>query len=312
MRRARRSMRARPQVRQQSTKIRCPDREPRLCWLTPLSSRTLNHLADRFRAHRRQHRSRWRRLAPGRHPDPDRPGGGPEAPLLRQTRAPRGERAGHRRPGRPARVDLTGAARLDPRLTAARTHGIIDALTSADVMTCADKGYQGRPGQRTHTVQAASLPPEAVKPAEDGQPGPREDPCSWRTRHRHAQDLEDPGQAALLPSPRHHDRAGHPRPAPHRNQPLRRMKMAQRRQRRPERCRGQGYRSAGSPATRRQCAIAARGVGRVRVIGTGPTAKSSGHSEQDEWAGAVAGVMSVGGGDVGEAVELVRADGGRD
>ncbi|WP_198170919.1 helix-turn-helix domain-containing protein, partial [Actinoplanes awajinensis] len=31
----------------------------------PLSSRTLNHLADRIRAHRRQRRSRWRRLNPG-------------------------------------------------------------------------------------------------------------------------------------------------------------------------------------------------------------------------------------------------------
>ncbi|WP_435123349.1 transposase family protein [Micromonospora tulbaghiae] len=31
-------------------------------------------------------------------------------------------------------------------LTAARTHGIIDALTSADVMTFADKGYQGAHG----------------------------------------------------------------------------------------------------------------------------------------------------------------------
>jgi|GEM_PF-3220998 len=32
----------------------------------PLSSRTLNHLADRIRAHRRQRNSRWRRLNPGR------------------------------------------------------------------------------------------------------------------------------------------------------------------------------------------------------------------------------------------------------
>ncbi len=31
-------------------------------------------------------------------------------------------------------------------LTAARTHGINDALTSADVMTFADKGYQGAHG----------------------------------------------------------------------------------------------------------------------------------------------------------------------
>ncbi len=32
----------------------------------PLSSRTLNHLADLIRAHRNQRRSRWRRLDPGR------------------------------------------------------------------------------------------------------------------------------------------------------------------------------------------------------------------------------------------------------
>jgi hypothetical protein len=31
-----------------------------------LSSRTLNHLADRIRSHRKQQRSRWRRLDPGR------------------------------------------------------------------------------------------------------------------------------------------------------------------------------------------------------------------------------------------------------
>ncbi|GIJ30699.1 hypothetical protein Vqi01_58610 [Micromonospora qiuiae] len=32
----------------------------------PLSSRTLNHLAARIRGHRKQRRSRWRRLEPGR------------------------------------------------------------------------------------------------------------------------------------------------------------------------------------------------------------------------------------------------------
>jgi hypothetical protein len=31
-----------------------------------LSSRTLNHLAERIRVHRQQRKSRWRRLAPGR------------------------------------------------------------------------------------------------------------------------------------------------------------------------------------------------------------------------------------------------------
>ncbi|MFI6333232.1 transposase family protein [Micromonospora chersina] len=52
-------MRARLQVKQQSTKIRCPNREPRLC--CPTLPRTLNHTAERIRAHRNQHRSRWRR-----------------------------------------------------------------------------------------------------------------------------------------------------------------------------------------------------------------------------------------------------------
>jgi hypothetical protein len=32
----------------------------------PLSTRALNHLADRIRGHRKQRRSRWRRLEPGR------------------------------------------------------------------------------------------------------------------------------------------------------------------------------------------------------------------------------------------------------
>lgn len=32
----------------------------------PLSSRTLNHLTERIRGHRKRRRSRWRRLEPGR------------------------------------------------------------------------------------------------------------------------------------------------------------------------------------------------------------------------------------------------------
>lgn len=176
----------------------------------PLSSRTLNHLADRVRAHRRQHRSRWRRLAPGR-----------QALLalahLRNgdtyTRLAAGFAVGvatawryvqeaivllaaaaedlatamrrirrlayaildgtlipidrvadqkphysgkHKRHGMNVQVIADPAGRLvwaSPALpgsthdlTAARTHGIIDALTSADVMTFADKGYQGARG----------------------------------------------------------------------------------------------------------------------------------------------------------------------
>lgn len=41
-------------------------------------------------------------------------------------------------------------------LTAARTHSIIDALTSADVMTFADKGYQGAHGSVRRSSGAAS------------------------------------------------------------------------------------------------------------------------------------------------------------
>ncbi|MEV4847429.1 hypothetical protein AB0K20_29960 [Micromonospora matsumotoense] len=54
-------MRARLQVGQQSTgSLACA------VLPLPLSSRTLNHLADLIRRHRNQHRSRWRRLDPGR------------------------------------------------------------------------------------------------------------------------------------------------------------------------------------------------------------------------------------------------------
>jgi hypothetical protein len=112
-------------------------------------------------------------------------------------------------------------------LTAARTHGIIDALSSDDVMTFADKAYQGARGSVRDPVQASLLPAEAVSAAEGRQPGARSHSRPRRTRQRHPQDLENPDQAALLPTPSDRDRAGHPRPAPRRSQPLPRMKMAQ-------------------------------------------------------------------------------------
>ncbi|MFI1995321.1 transposase family protein [Actinoplanes sp. NPDC020271] len=175
-----------------------------------LSSRTLNHLADRIRGHRQQRKSRWRRLTPGR-----------QALLalahLRNgdtyTRLAAGFQIGvttawryvqeaiallsaaaddlnaamqrirqlayaildgtlipidrvadqkpyysgkHKRHGVNVQVIADALGRLvwasaalpgwTHDLTAARTHGIIDALTSADVMTFADKGYQGARG----------------------------------------------------------------------------------------------------------------------------------------------------------------------
>jgi hypothetical protein len=80
-------------------------------------------------------------------------------------------------------------------LSAARTHGLIDVLSSAEVMTFADKGYQGC---GRHYLDAVQTPPHpAIAAADDSQPPPREDPCPRRTRGSHPQDLEDPDKAPL-------------------------------------------------------------------------------------------------------------------
>jgi hypothetical protein len=85
-------------------------------------------------------------------------------------------------------------------LTAAREHAIIDALTQADVMTFADKGYPKRRRFHTYAVQASPPPTAVVPQPEDGQPQLREDPRHRRTRHRHPQDLEPAKQTPLLPT----------------------------------------------------------------------------------------------------------------
>jgi hypothetical protein len=114
-------------------------------------------------------------------------------------------------------------------LTAAREHRLIDALARAKVMTFADKGYQGAGGTvwTPFKRQPRRPPPAAVPAAEGRQPSPRPHPCARRTSHRHVEDMENPGQDALLPPPRHRDRAGHPRATNSRERPLRRMKRAQ-------------------------------------------------------------------------------------
>jgi hypothetical protein len=202
-------MRARLQVRQQSTKTRCPTGI--LAVLShpatiPLSSRTLNHLADRIRTRRRQRRSRWRRLDPGRqalltlahlrngdtytrlaagfgisittawryvreavdllaaaaddlatamarirklaHAILD----GTLIPIDRVADQRPHYSGKHQRHGVNVQVTADAAGRLvwaSPALpgaihdlSAARAHGIIEALTSAGVMTFADKGYR--------------------------------------------------------------------------------------------------------------------------------------------------------------------------
>lgn len=123
-----------------------------------VSSRTLNDLADRIRQHRNQQRSRWRRLDAGR-----------QALLalahLRNgdtyTRLACGFAIGVATAWRYVQeVTVLLAASADNLATAMKRirmlayaildgtliHEIIDALNSANVMTFADKSYQGAHG----------------------------------------------------------------------------------------------------------------------------------------------------------------------
>jgi hypothetical protein len=127
---------------------------------------------------------------------------------------------------------LPGAAH---DLTAARTHGIIHALTSANAMTFADKAHQGAHGS-IHTVQTPPAPAETLPLDAEAtrlttrltgrRPSPAPTPASGHAANAPTppSNPEDPHQTAPLPTPRHRDRASHPRPAPRRGQPLRRMK----------------------------------------------------------------------------------------
>ena len=207
------SIRARLPVRQQSTKIRCPNREPR-CAVLPCRDSVVHPQPE---PPRRPHphppraaRSRWRRLDPGRQAllalahlrngdTLTRLAAGFEVgvttawryvreaidllaataddlatamtrirllayAILDGTLIPIDRVADqkpyysgkHRRHGVNVQVIADPAGRLiwasaalpgsTHDLTAARTHGIIDALTSANVMTFADKAYQGARG----------------------------------------------------------------------------------------------------------------------------------------------------------------------
>jgi hypothetical protein len=77
----------------------------------------------------------------------DRLGGTRKPALLRgQAPPPRRQRPGDRRLRRPVEWVSPALPGSTHDLTAAREHGIIDALTDKDVMTSADKGYQGAGG----------------------------------------------------------------------------------------------------------------------------------------------------------------------
>ncbi|MGK5738924.1 transposase family protein [Micromonospora sp. URMC 103] len=176
----------------------------------PLSTRTLNHLAGLIRRHRHQHRSRWRRLGPGRQAlvalahlrngdTYTRLAGGFEIGVATAWRYVREavdllaaaaddlsaamrrirrlayvvldgtlipiDRVADQRPyysGRHRRHGMNVQVIADPAgrlvwaspalpgsvhdLTAARTHDLIQALSRDNVMTFADKAYQGAGG----------------------------------------------------------------------------------------------------------------------------------------------------------------------
>ncbi len=75
-------------------------------------------------------------------------------------------------------------------LTTARTLSIIDGLSSANVMTFADKGYPAAGGSVRTPFKRPRHRPRAVPTPESRQPRPRPHPRPRRTRRRHPQDLE--------------------------------------------------------------------------------------------------------------------------
>ncbi|GAA3913767.1 hypothetical protein Aau02nite_63500 [Amorphoplanes auranticolor] len=88
-----------------------------------MSSRTLNHLADRIRSDRQQRGSRWRRLSPGRQA------------LLALAHLRNGDTYARLAAG--FEIGVATAWRYVPEAI---------ALLSANVVTFADKGYQGARG----------------------------------------------------------------------------------------------------------------------------------------------------------------------
>ena len=88
---------------------------------------------------------------------------------------------------------------------AERIRGVLAELEAADLVTLADKGYQGSTHAKTRTRARTSPNPRKTPTAPTRNSTPR------RARERTAQGMEDPRQATLLPLARRPDRQGHPR-----------------------------------------------------------------------------------------------------
>jgi hypothetical protein len=85
-------------------------------------------------------------------------------------------------------------------LTAARTHGLIDALADASVVTFADKGYQGAVGTvRTPFKRHRHRPKLSRRQKAVNKAHAKIRACGERA----TATLEDPGEAPLPPTPSH-------------------------------------------------------------------------------------------------------------
>lgn len=112
---------------------------------------------------------------PARH---TRNGSAPPSPCPRSSTCP--NKSGSTNPNRTNKpLNSRWPHSLDTfRLAAARDHGIIEALASADVMTFADKGYQRARGSVRTPFKRRRFRPKLSRRQKAVKPGAREDPCS--------------------------------------------------------------------------------------------------------------------------------------
>lgn len=94
-------------------------------------------------------------------------------------------------------------------LNAARIWGIIRELAKTGLIVLTGQGLPGRGPAHPHSVQGQ----EQARAQEAGQPLPRPPPRPRRAGERPAQDLEDPHETTLLPTPRRPPRQSDPRPS---------------------------------------------------------------------------------------------------
>jgi hypothetical protein len=99
--------------------------------------------------------------------------------------------------GRPSRI--SSAREVMPSL-------VLDELETADLVTLADKGYQGSTWAKV-PYRGRNKP----EPQKQANRAPRQTPRAGRAGERAAQSMEDPQQAPLLPLARRETRESHPR-----------------------------------------------------------------------------------------------------